>query len=143
MCRECARRPAHERRAIEEWQEIEGFLRQSHISAKNVHRLRVLCSEGTPENRTYAARVLEIALVAPNKRKRSRVLKRYRADRWRALRGQRDCEIDFEEGFGFDDTEKDAMEPGTSADPPQDLWVGQDTPEDLDGAYSNLELWTP
>lgn len=57
--------PADQRRAIEEEQEIEGFLRRSHISQKNILRLREVSSGGAPELREKAERVLEIALAAP------------------------------------------------------------------------------
>lgn len=40
--------PAGEREAIEQEDEIFGFMRQSHISARNVKRLRILAESQSP-----------------------------------------------------------------------------------------------
>jgi hypothetical protein len=42
ICKECARKPKAEIEAIEQGDEILGFLEQSHISKKNISRLKIL-----------------------------------------------------------------------------------------------------
>ena len=44
VCKECARKPKEERDVIEQKEEIFNYLNQSHISKKNVSRLKVLAS---------------------------------------------------------------------------------------------------
>ena len=69
-----------ERQAIEQEKEILNYMRQSHISKKNVTRLKELA--GSPNERIaeHAALVLEIALIKPYKRRRLKVLARNRRD---------------------------------------------------------------
>ncbi len=42
VCKGCAKLPKEQRNAIEQEEEIFGFLKQSHISDKNVARLKTL-----------------------------------------------------------------------------------------------------
>ena len=66
--------PREERDRIEHLDELRGFLDQSHISAKNVGRLKTLSSGADAEVRRLAALVLNVALVHPFKRRRWRHL---------------------------------------------------------------------
>ena len=77
VCRYCQRLPKDERLAIEAGLDLDGFLfAQSHISKKNRERLRELCESPTPGIATLAAIVLQIATIAPYKKKRFRILRR-------------------------------------------------------------------
>jgi hypothetical protein len=85
-CRDCQALPRDERRAIEARLEIEGFLfHQSHISAKNVDRLRQHTQSPGPAVASTAAVVLQVAVIAPYKRKRLRTLRHVRPDLIKAL----------------------------------------------------------
>jgi hypothetical protein len=85
VCRDCQRLPKDERLAIEAGLDLDGFLfSQSHISKKNVERLRELCQSPTPGIATLAAIVLQIATIAPYKKKG---LRRHRTARWLDSRG--------------------------------------------------------
>jgi len=74
VCRSCASLPQEEREAIEQQDEIFGFLGQSNISAKNMARLRVLSSSSNAETAKLAQVALEVALVKPHKRRRIKFL---------------------------------------------------------------------
>jgi hypothetical protein len=74
VCRSCASLPKEEREAIEQQDEIFGFLGQSNISAKNMARLRVLSSSSNAETAKLAQVALEVALVKPHKRRRIKFL---------------------------------------------------------------------
>jgi len=80
VCKICARKPKVERQAIEQKDDIFGYLRQSNISAKNLARLRVLAASPNPEIAKLAGIVLAVAEVKPHKRGRLRVLARERRD---------------------------------------------------------------
>jgi uncharacterized protein (DUF4415 family) len=80
VCKECARMPKEEREAIEQEEEIFHYLRQSHISDKNVARLKELAGSSNERIAEHAALVLEIARIKPYKRKRLKVLARTRRD---------------------------------------------------------------
>ena len=69
-----------EREAIEQEEEIFNYLRQSHISAKNVARLEELAESSNEGIAEHAALVLEIARIKPYKRRRLKVLARTRRD---------------------------------------------------------------
>ena len=80
MCKKCARLPKEEREEIEQKDEIFNYLRQSHISEKNVSRLKnsaVSPNEGIAE---LAEIVLEVAEVRPYKKRRLKELARNRRD---------------------------------------------------------------
>jgi len=61
-------------------EEIDNFLRQSHISAKNIARLRQIAESGNRTRAERAALILEVALIAPYKRHRMKRLARGYSD---------------------------------------------------------------
>ena len=80
VCKECARKPKEERDVIEQKEEIFNYLKQSHISKKNVSRLKVLASSSNPKIAELASIVFEVARVKPYKKRRLKVLGRERRD---------------------------------------------------------------
>lgn len=60
--------------------EILGFLGQSHISHKNVARLRALAGSANAHIAGLATLVRDVATVAPHRRRRIRTLARQRRD---------------------------------------------------------------
>ncbi|NEV63800.1 hypothetical protein [Thiorhodococcus minor] len=69
-----------------EWEaEIFGFLKQSHISDKNVRRLQTLSGSGDARIAELALIVIEVAKVKPYKRRRLKMLARERGDLLEAL----------------------------------------------------------
>ena len=80
LCKECARMPKEEREAIEQADEIYGFLDQSHISDLNVKRLEALAQSPNPETAELAGIVLEAARVKPYKKRRLQVLAQKRPE---------------------------------------------------------------
>jgi hypothetical protein len=72
--------PKEERELIEQSEEIFGFLKQSHISERNVARLRTLAASSNPRIAELAGITLEVALVKPHKRLRLKFLARERRD---------------------------------------------------------------
>src|SRR5258705_8671013 len=74
VCRNCQKRPASERARIENTDEIHRFLTQSHISEKNLSRLRALAASSDESVAGMAKVVLEIGKVHPYKRKRFKFL---------------------------------------------------------------------
>jgi len=74
VCLKCLRMPTEKRDSIEQEDEIFGFLKQSHISSKNVTLLKMLASSNNPKIRELAAIVLEVAQVKPYKKRRLKVL---------------------------------------------------------------------
>ncbi len=72
--------PREKRESIEQKDEIFGFVKQSHISEKNVARLKTLASSSNPEIAEIAAIVLEVSRIKPYKRRRLKVLARERRD---------------------------------------------------------------
>jgi hypothetical protein len=85
VCKRCQRLPKTQRRAIEDRDDIFGFMEQSHISKKNVARLEQLAKSEEPRIACLAAIVLEVARVAPYKRRRLKVLSRNHRDLLRKL----------------------------------------------------------
>jgi hypothetical protein len=77
--------PIEERVAIEQEEEIFDYLRQSHISKKNIARLKVLVSSEIPRIAELSAIVHEVAMVKPYKNCRLKVLARERTDLLRKL----------------------------------------------------------
>lgn len=63
VCKRCQRLPKSQRRAIEDRDDIFGFLEQSHISKKNLARLEQLAKSEEPCLARFAAIVLELARV--------------------------------------------------------------------------------
>lgn len=80
VCKECARLPKDGRDAIEHREEIFRYLRQSHISPKNVSRLKELTEGPNEEVAALASLVLEVASVRPHKKRRLKILAKERRD---------------------------------------------------------------
>ena len=80
VCKKCADLPKEEREEIECRDEIFNFLRQSHISGRNVLRLGKLAASPNENTAELAGIVLEIAKIKPYKRKRLRELAGTRRD---------------------------------------------------------------
>jgi len=80
VCKECARKPKEERDVIEQKEEIFNYLNQSHISKKNVSRLKVLASSSNAKIAEFASIALEVARVKPYKKRRLKVLAKERRD---------------------------------------------------------------
>ena len=74
------RLPREERDRVQALLEIEGFLEQQNILAKNIARLRMLARSPDEEVRQKAGLALEVAHLAPRKRKRHSNLVQKRAD---------------------------------------------------------------
>jgi len=72
--------PREKQDALKHEREIHGFLEQSHISEKNVARLRALASSKNKRIANLAALVLEVAIVTPYRRRRIRTLARQRRE---------------------------------------------------------------
>jgi hypothetical protein len=85
VCKGCQRLPKSERRAIEDRDDIFGFMHQSHISKKNVARLEQLAKADQARVASLAAIVLEVARVTPYKRRRIKILGRNHRDLLRKL----------------------------------------------------------
>jgi ribosome-binding protein aMBF1 (putative translation factor) len=80
VCKECAQMPKEKRLGIEQEEEIFGFLKQSHISEKNITRLKTLASSENQRIAELAGIVLEVAQVKPYKKRRLKVLAQERND---------------------------------------------------------------
>jgi len=65
--------------------DLVGFLHQKNISAKNIARLKSLCEFYDSDIRQLARTVLEVATVAPRRRKRAGYLHRHRPDLYSQL----------------------------------------------------------
>ena len=74
VCKSCQTVPKEERYAIEQHDEIFGYLMQSHISPKNVVRLRQLSLSQNQRTAELAQVALDVAFVKPFKRKRLKFL---------------------------------------------------------------------
>jgi hypothetical protein len=82
VCKHCQRLPKSQRRAIEDRDDIFGFMQQSHISKKNLARLEQLAKSEEPR---LAEIVLELARVTPYKRRRLKILAQNHRDLLRKL----------------------------------------------------------
>ena len=80
VCKECERLPRATRKHIEEMAEILGFLTQSHISSKNLERLKILAESSDEEVLCLAKVVLEIGEIRPYKRRRLKILAKEHKD---------------------------------------------------------------
>jgi len=80
ICRWCRRLPRTKRDALKCGQEIVRILEQSHVSDKNLARLRALASAPDAFIANLAAVVLDVSVVTPYRRRRFRVLARQRRD---------------------------------------------------------------
>ena len=85
VCKECVQMPKEEMDAIEQEEEIFGYLKQSHISEKNIRRLRTLAASNNSRIAELASLVIEIAKIKPHKKRRLKVLARERRDLVTAL----------------------------------------------------------
>lgn len=74
VCKECARKPKEERDAITQEDEIFGFLNQSHISQKNISRLKTLSKSNNQHIAGLADIVLEVSQITPYKKRRLKIL---------------------------------------------------------------------
>src|SRR5580765_350063 len=74
VCKRCQAKPKTERRAIEDQDDIFGFLKQSHISEKNVTRLGQMAKSDNPQVASLAEIVLEVARLKPYKTRRLKFL---------------------------------------------------------------------
>lgn len=80
VCKECSRMPKEKREIIEQEIEIYNYLKQSHISKKNIARLKTLASTDNSRISELAQIVLEVAEIKPYKKRRLKVLARERRD---------------------------------------------------------------
>ena len=80
ICKQCASKPKDEIDEIDQKEEIFGYLKQSHISTKNIGRLRNLSASTNADIAKLACIVLEVAKVKPYKKRRLKVLARERRD---------------------------------------------------------------
>lgn len=96
VCKRCSVKPKCERQAIEDTNEILGFLQQSHISQRNVTRLGKMTKSDNVEVASLAAVVLSIAKVTPYRRRRFRLLAKVHPDLLRVLK---------DSGGGYDSVE--------------------------------------
>jgi hypothetical protein len=85
VCKRCQRLPKSKRQAIEAEDAIFGFMRQSHISNKNVAHLERLTKSEEARVARLAAIVLEVARITPYKRRRLKILAREHQDLLRKL----------------------------------------------------------
>jgi len=68
ICKACSRKPEEERCAIDQENEIVGFMRQSNISGKNIARLHKLKLSTNLRVAELADIVLAVARVKPHKK---------------------------------------------------------------------------
>lgn len=78
--------PRERRDSIEQEQEKFGYMEQSHISDKNIERLKILSSSADTRIKELASVVLEVALVKPYKTRRLKGLAKERKDLLQRLR---------------------------------------------------------
>jgi len=80
VCKKCASLPKEQIEEIECENEIFNYLRQSHISDRNISRLKKLAASSNERVAELAGIVLEVAEVRPYKKKRLREIARKRPD---------------------------------------------------------------
>jgi len=85
VCKRCQAKPKSERQVIENTDEIFRFMRQSHISGKNVMRLEQMVKSENPHVATLAAIVLRVARVKPYRTRRLKFLAQRHAELLREL----------------------------------------------------------
>ena len=85
VCKRCKAMPKSERQVIENMDDIFRFMRQSHISEKNVARLEQMAKSENPQVAGLAAIVLEVARVKPYKTRRLKFLAQKHPDLLRKL----------------------------------------------------------
>lgn len=87
ICRKCRRLPRDRQDALLQEREIRTFLGQSHISHKNTARLRALAGSADEHIADLARLVLDVAAVAPHRRRRIRTLAQQHRDLLRRMEG--------------------------------------------------------
>ena len=80
VCKKCARLPKEEQEEIQYKDEIFKYLRQSHISDKNVSRLRKLAVSSNKRIAELAEIVMEVAEIKSYKKQRLKELAKNRQD---------------------------------------------------------------
>ena len=85
VCKKCARLPKEKREEIECKDEIFNYLLKSHISDKNVSRLRKLAKSPNEQIAELSGIVLEVAEIKPYKKRRLKELARKNRDLLRKL----------------------------------------------------------
>jgi hypothetical protein len=80
VCKDCKKLPQVTRKQLVEVDEILGFLTQSHISSKNLERLKILADSLDEEVACLARVVLEVGEIRPYKRRRIKVLAKEHKD---------------------------------------------------------------
>lgn len=80
ICKKCSALPKEQKDAIQQEDEIFGFLQQSNISKRNLSRLRTLTDSSNAKTAELANIVLEVGLVKPHKRRRLKFLSQTRKD---------------------------------------------------------------
>ena len=80
VCKKCALLPKEKRQEIECKDEIFNYLRQSHISDKNVSRLKKLAVSPNERIAELAGIVLEVAEIKPYKKRRLKELAKKNRD---------------------------------------------------------------
>ena len=99
VCKVCAKMPEKERAAIEQKDEIFGFLNQSRISDRNMRRLRELSASENQQVAELASLVIEVARVKPHKKQRLKVLAREHRELLHALEETGLIDAHYEEPF--------------------------------------------
>jgi hypothetical protein len=74
ICKRCNAKPKSERQAIEDRDSIFAFMQQSHISERNVARLKTMTKSENSRVASLAAVVLKVAEVKPYKTRRLKFL---------------------------------------------------------------------
>lgn len=74
ICKRCSAKPKSERQAVEDMNDIFGFMQQSHISEQNVARLGKMTRSENAQVASLAAIVLKVAKVKPYKKRRFKSL---------------------------------------------------------------------
>ena len=80
VCKKCALLPKEKRQEIQCKDEIFNYLRQSHISDKNVSRLKKLAVSPNERIAELAGIVLEVAEIKPYKKRRLKELAKKNRD---------------------------------------------------------------
>ncbi|MGH8304987.1 MAG: hypothetical protein ACRETG_05195 [Steroidobacteraceae bacterium] len=114
ICQQCRALPAAKRDALKHEREILGFLEQSHVSDKNIRRLRALTSSGDSRISSLAAVVLNVSVVTPFRRRRIHTLARKHRDLLKRME---------QSGLIAPAALRDSPEPLVRSAPTWDEWV--------------------
>ena len=80
ICKDCQRLPREELDAVQALRDIDGLLDQRNISDRNISRLESLLRSPREEIRQKAELLLDVARIAPRKRKRWGILAKQQPD---------------------------------------------------------------